>query len=108
MLQNVQAGHGILFVCIEKFRAEELLKELFKVHVDELTAPLAAAAGGQELLTEEPFIRVTSQLMYCDIDGSATTIKNHDYAVLDHQGLHLLLTVFSTLNAGALGLQTQQ
>ena len=108
MLEDVKARHCILFVGLEELGTEELFQKLLEMHIDELASPLAASRRRKQLLAQESFVRVASQLMDSDINGTTTAVKHHDYAVLNHLRLDLWLTVLATLNTGALRLQTQQ
>ena len=76
--------------------------------INVFAAPFTSTAARQELLAEEPFIRIACQPMNSDIDCATTAIEDHDYCALDHLVFELFFRVLSALDASTLWLKTQE
>lgn len=108
MLENVETSHCIFLVDIVEIFAKQGFKELFKVHVDKFTTPLATSRWRKKFFTQESLFNIARKFMNCNVYCATTTIEDHYYRILSHLLSDLGLGVFSTLNTGSLGLKTEQ
>ena len=76
--------------------------------INVFAAPFTSTAARQELLAEEPFIRIACQSMNGDIDCATTAIEDHDHCAFNHLVFELFFRVFPALDASTFGLKAQE
>jgi hypothetical protein len=59
-------------------------------------------------MANKPLIHLTQQLMHSNIDGSTSTIQNHDNTIFDHLLLHSFFGIFTALDGCTFRLETEE